>query len=38
MKRSEDLDNIYNDEPPIRRIPNEGREEIQIEPIDWDDI
>lgn len=35
MKESEDY---YNEEPPIKRIPNDGIESIDIEPIDWDDI
>lgn len=35
MKESEDY---YNEEPPIKHIPNDGREELDIEPINWDDI
>ena len=38
MKTKEDIDNIYNEESSLRYVPNDGREEIQIEPIDWDDI
>lgn len=34
----EDIDNIYNEETPLQRIPNDGLEEIDIEPLDWDDI
>lgn len=33
MKESEDC---YNEETPLRHIPNDGIEEIDIEPIDWD--
>ena len=35
MKESEDY---YNEEIPIKRIPNDGIESIDIEPIDWDDM
>ena len=28
----------YNEEDSPRRIPNDGREEIDIEPTDWDCI
>lgn len=35
MKESEDY---YNEETPIQRVPNDGLEEINIEPINWDDI
>ncbi len=35
MKEPEDY---YNEEIPIKRIPNDGREELYIEPIDWDDM
>jgi hypothetical protein len=35
MKESEDY---YNEETPLQRIPNDGIEEINIEPIDWDDM
>ena len=35
MKESEDY---YNEEPTIQQVPNDGKEEIDIEPIDWDDI
>ena len=34
-KESEDY---YNEEPPIKHIPNDGIESIDIEPINWDDI
>ena len=33
-----ELEDCYNEEIPIKRIPNDGREEIDIEPIDWDDM
>ena len=33
-----DTDNIYNEEDTPRHIPNDGREELDIEPIDWDDM
>ena len=35
MKDSEDY---YNEEDSPRRVPNDGLEEINIEPIDWDDM
>lgn len=38
MKQSDDNIDIYNEEPTIKRIPNDGIESIDIEPIDWDDI
>ena len=31
-------DNYYNEEETSSRIPNDGREEIDIEPINWDDM
>ena len=34
-KESEDY---YNEEDSSRSVPNDGLEEINIEPIDWDDI
>lgn len=34
-KESEDY---YNEETYIERVPDDGLEEIQIEPIDWDDM
>jgi hypothetical protein len=34
----EDIDNVYNEEPSYSSIPNDGREEISIEPLDWDDM
>ena len=38
MKHKEDIDNCYNEEDSPRRIPNDGREELDIDPIDWDDM
>ena len=38
MKQSDDNIDVYNEEIPIKRIPNDGREELDIEPIDWDDM
>ena len=38
MKHKEDIDDCYNEEDIPRRIPNDGLEEIQIEPINWDDM
>ena len=38
MKQSDNNIDIYNEESTIKRIPNDGREEIDIEPTDWDDI
>ena len=37
MKHKESED-YYNEETLIQRVPNDGREEINIEPIDWDDL
>ena len=34
-RESEDY---YNEEIPIKRIPDDGLEEIDIEPINWDDM
>lgn len=34
----EDTDNYYNEEETTTRIPNDGREELDIEPLDWDDM
>ena len=34
----EETDNIYNEETNNLHIPNDGREEINIEPINWDDM
>lgn len=31
-------DNYYNEEEDSSRIPNDGREELDIEPINWDDM
>lgn len=36
MKPKEDIDNYYNEEDNSSRVPNDGREEIDIEPINWD--
>ena len=38
MKQSDDNIDVYNEEPPIKRIPNDGREELDNEPINWDDM
>lgn len=38
MKQSDDNIDVYNEEIPIKRIPDDGLEEINIEPIDWDDM
>lgn len=38
MKQSDDNIEVYNEESPIKRIPNDGREELDIEPINWDDM
>lgn len=38
MKHKEDIDNYYNEDDSPRRIPNDGLEEIDIEPLNWDDI
>lgn len=38
MKPKEDFSNYYNEETTLQRIPNDGLEEINIEPIDWDDM
>lgn len=35
MKESEDY---YNEEDTPSHIPNDGREEVDIEPINWDDM
>ena len=35
MKETEDY---YNEESDVHRIPNDGHEEIDIEPLDWDDM
>ena len=31
-------EDYYNEEDTPRCIPNDGREEISIEPLDWDDM
>lgn len=33
-----ETEDYYNEEIPIKRIPNDGIESIDIEPTDWDDI
>ena len=33
-----DNDNYYNEGEHSRKFPNDGREEIDIEPLSWDDI
>lgn len=38
MKKSKEIDNVYNEEDNSTHIPNDGLEEIDIEPIDWDCI
>lgn len=41
MKNKEvNIDNYYNEEieDNPRKIPNDGREELDIEPLDWDDM
>lgn len=32
------IDNYYKEEETPSRIPNDGREEIEIEPLDWNDM
>lgn len=32
------MDNYYNEEENNNKSPNDGREEVDIEPIDWDDM
>lgn len=34
-RESEDY---YNEETYVERVPDDGNEEIDIEPIDWDDM
>lgn len=34
MKHKEDIDDCYNEESTSRCIPNDGLEELDIEPID----
>ena len=36
MKPKKDSEDYCNKEDSPRRVPNDGREEIDIEPIDWD--
>jgi hypothetical protein len=36
MKPKKDFEDYYNEEDSPRRIPDDGLEEIDIEPIDWD--
>lgn len=38
MKQSDDNIGVYNEEHPIKRILNDDREKIDIEPIDWNDM
>ena len=38
MKHKEDIDDCCNEEDIPLRKPNDGFEEIDIEPIDWDDL
>ncbi len=38
MKPKENINNNYNKEETFYKVPNDGREEIDIEPIDWDDM
>lgn len=38
MKPKEDFNNCYSEEETSSRVPNDGREELNIEPIDWDDM
>ena len=38
MKQSDDNIDVYNEEIPIKHIPNDGIEEVSIEPIDWDNM
>ena len=38
MKQSDDNIDVYNEESPIQRVPNDGYEELDIEPLDWDDM
>ena len=33
-----DIDNYYNEEENLQKLPNDGREEIDIEPIAWEDM
>ena len=33
-----DTNNYHKEEETTSRVPNDGREEIDIEPLDWDDI
>ena len=38
MKHKEDIDNCYNEEHTIIRVPDDGLEEIEIEPINLNDM
>lgn len=38
MKPKEDIDNYYNEEEDYSRVPNHSDEEIEIEPLDWEDM
>ena len=33
-----DTDNYYNEEDSPRKLSNDGLEELNIEPINWDDM
>lgn len=34
----EDIDNYYNEDNDDKSIPNDGKEELDISPLDWNDI
>lgn len=38
MKDDRQLDNVYDDEEYPIRVSNDGREELDIEPLDMDDM
>lgn len=38
MNRNKYSDDYNNEEFDSRKVPNDGIEEINIEPIDWDDL
>ena len=38
IKLMKEFEDGYNEEDSPLRIPNDGREELDIEPINWDDI
>ncbi len=33
-----DTDNYYNEEEDSHNLPNDGIEELDIEPLDWNDM